>query len=265
MHVGSMNRRAELNAQGQMAQRFGKVDLWHFDMGSPRLPQSSLLAALSEDERQRMESSRTGLNFALCRGTLRHLLSQYLAVDPQQIVFSYTPLGKPYLPAQAGTDLEFSLSHSGDQLVCAIGLRQKGSSAAATTAAPPAISLGVDIECVTPLRHLDGLIKRCLAPEEQAATAAGSVKPQAARFLQYWVCKEAYVKAIGIGLRVPFAAIAVQLEPSPRFVRLPEASPSDWQLHLWQPTDKAVVALAYSGAPATVDIRASTEAIEIVF
>ncbi|PSN10712.1 hypothetical protein C7271_25615 [filamentous cyanobacterium CCP5] len=227
-------------------------------MRSPLLPQSALLAYLSNDERQRMETYRKGLTFGLCRGTLRHLLSQYLDTDPQAIALGYAPHGKPYLLPQTELGLEFSLSHSGDQLVCAIGFRRGPLGTDTDQGSSVAGLLGVDIECIKPLGDLDGLIQRCLTPSEQETLTACPNDERAARFFHYWVCKEAYGKAIGIGLGVSFGAIAVDLT-APRFVQLPAASPATWQLHLWQPADSVVAALAYPGSPATVRFHSVTE------
>lgn len=85
--------------------------------------------------------------------------------------FHQPPLAKPTLDLP----LDFSLSHGGGMVVCAV-----------STAGP----VGVDVEAITALKATEfGLY---LSDEERAW--AGN---DPARFLSVWTCKEAVVKAAG--------------------------------------------------------------------
>lgn len=101
--------------------------------------------------------------------------------------------GKPYLPAYPG--LHFSLSHSGNFVVCAIS----------------SVPVGVDLEL--PRTVHPGVAARWFSPEEQALLAQA---PSA--FFDLWMAKEAVLKEIGCGLCGGLQAVSVQLSPSPHLV-----------------------------------------------
>ena len=82
-----------------------------------------------------------------------------------------TPAGKPYFPARP--EFHYSISHSGEWVVCAVG----------------AVPLGVDIQVERPVRL-----------EEQERFPA---------FFDVWCLKEAYSKAIGLGLKSRFRDFSV--------------------------------------------------------
>src|SRR5262245_28998241 len=68
---------------------------------------------------------------AQARSRLKELLASYLDLAPEHLLLETAVSGKPFLnPEQAG-GLVFNLSHSGDLLLIALGMRQE---------------LGVDVE-----------------------------------------------------------------------------------------------------------------------
>jgi 4'-phosphopantetheinyl transferase len=123
------------------------------------------------------------------------------------------PHGKPRVP---GTDLELSVSHSGDCI------------AVATATVTP---VGVDVEqLVGRARHPggddpDALVRYVLADSEQDALA----EPPSERhhdFLVAWTRKEAITKATGDGLRVSFKHVVVSpASQPPRVVSWPYIEP----------------------------------------
>lgn len=223
-----------------------QVDIWQFGLRDYFDQRDVLLPCLSEPERKRLQC-RNGLNLALSRCLLRHLLSRYIALAPAKIAFQYTAKGKPYLEHH---NIEFNLSHSGDQMVCAVGRRSD----------EPAIPnfqrpLGVDIECGRSIKFLEDLAERCLTQQEQQTLKDLPDAAQAERFIHYWSCKEAYAKAVGEGLSIAFNSIQVELEPLPCFIRLPNDTPSHWQLYRWQTITGNTAALAYPGQPVNIVFR----------
>lgn len=220
-----------------------QVNIWQFNLKDYVDRQDQLLPCLSETERKRLRC-RNGLDLALSRCLLRHLLSRYIALAPAKIAFQYTDKGKPYL---AHHNIEFNLSHSGDQMVCAVGRRSD----------EPAIlaiqrPLGVDIECGRSIKFLKDLAERCLTQQEQQTLKNLPHAAQAERFIHYWSCKEAYAKAVGEGLSIGFNSIQVELEPLPCFTKLPHDVPSNWQLYRWRTMTGNMAALAYPGPPANI-------------
>lgn len=207
-------------------------------------------ACLSPDEKDKADRFRfpeDRRRFTIARGTLRHLLSHQLNQNPQDVVFCYGKYGKPSVAAvgsqanetrtsfhslaEAGCEFHFNLSHSGEMALCALGYER---------------SVGVDVEAVKPIKRLDGLMKRTLVAEEQRQVAMVTAAAQPREFLQRWTCKEAYLKAIGLGLAQPMQTVEVCLSP-PQFLQVPESCLEGWHLHVVSLPEGYVGALAIAG------------------
>ena len=183
---------------------------------------------LSPDEKakaDRFRFEKDQRRFIVARGTLRHLLARQLDQKPQQVSFCYGTYGKPTVSldpsskalAGADRDFHFNLSHSGEIALCALGHKRK---------------VGVDIEQVKTIQRLDGMMRRTLIDSEQRQVKSALGNSQQSRaFLQRWTCKEAYLKAIGLGLTQSMQTIEVQMEP-PKLLQVPEDCAEGWRLHL---------------------------------
>ncbi|MBS0349910.1 MAG: 4'-phosphopantetheinyl transferase superfamily protein [Proteobacteria bacterium] len=122
--------------------------------------------------------------FALARGHLRVILGKYTGVSPTEIRFQEGAHGKLFL-ADNPLMLQFNLSHSEDIAVYAFTLQQE---------------VGIDIEWINSSLEIVPLIKRFFAAEEQQAILNLPIKLQHQAFFNYWTRKEAYLKALGVGL-----------------------------------------------------------------
>ena len=204
------------------------LDLWRIP-----LEQTSQTDVLSEDElirRDRYRFAADQRKFAVARSSLRQILAGYTQTHAADLVFDYGPYGKPSISNDY--ELQFNLSHSGEYALCGIAKH----------------TVGVDIEQLRSMERLDGLVKRCLAPSEQATLSNFSLAQQSIAFLKYWTCKEAYLKATGQGISESLAAVEVELTP-PR-LKVPG---KQWQLHVLEPCDGYVAAAATS--PCITQIR----------
>ncbi|HIK42575.1 4'-phosphopantetheinyl transferase superfamily protein [Thermoleptolyngbya sp. M55_K2018_002] len=144
---------------------------------------------LSPDEQARAAKFRQEgdrARFIIGRGILRHLLSCYTGLAPSAICFSYNSYGKPALKSlsNATPPLQFNLSHSGGLVL--YGFTQEH-------------PIGVDLEQHRPLDVL-ALAQSVFSESERAVLNPLPPAEQLTQFLQLWTCKEAYVKAIGLGL-----------------------------------------------------------------
>ena len=206
-------------------------------------------AWLSEDERTRAERffrDEDRDRFILSRGGLRYLLANYLACTPETLVFTYSDYGKPSL-LKPQTALSFNLAHSGEWVVYAIGY---------------APLLGIDVEQITSRTHLDGIIQRCLTPQEQT-TLPSSPAEQLKGFLKYWTIKEAHLKAIGLGLSYPMTNVEITWQPEPVLTRPAQTDqiPStQWTVKLWGPADDAIAAVCIGQTDTIVTMRPFLEA-----
>jgi len=136
-------------------------------------------------------------SFILCRGLLRKILGTVLDTEPSAITFERNGHGKPFLK---DTDIEFNVSHSRDRLLVAV-----------TTGR----AIGVDIEFRRSGINMDAIADRWFAPEEREFFQ-GLEKPEEA-FFDIWAKKEAYVKALGIGIFKELNSFAVPLGDEPGF------------------------------------------------
>src|SRR5918997_3700796 len=95
-----------------------EVHVWGVDVRSAYAHRYDLWRVLAKDERQKatnllFEGDRR--RFVVSRGVLRVLLGRYLRAQPDSLVFSYNPYGKPFLVGAPG--VRFSTSHSHDLIL----------------------------------------------------------------------------------------------------------------------------------------------------
>jgi 4'-phosphopantetheinyl transferase len=121
------------------------------------------------------------------RGLLRMLLSRHLGVPADQLVFEYSPSGKPFIRiSKTGQRLFIDVSHSDNVALFAFSCDDE---------------LGIDVEVLnTQVDHLS-LAKRTFSSEEFRTISALPVESRASLFCRLWTAKEAFVKALGRGMR----------------------------------------------------------------
>lgn len=150
---------------------------------------------LSPDERARCDKfvfERDRRDFAAAHALLRDVLSHHGQLPPESWIFGSEADGKPYLADQ--TDLQFSLAHTDGLVACALSL-----------AGP----VGVDVEPVDRERDIDGISENYFALTEKAdLRACNDLARRRAHFIELWTLKEAYLKALGVGLRRPLDEVA---------------------------------------------------------
>ena len=175
----------------------GLVQVWIVSLPDVRTRLDGLRTVLSPDEQERAARfvfERDRLRFVSARGILRVLLGGYLNREPARIVFHYGPNGKPALAGEDANpaDLRFNVSHSGDYCLCAVALRR---------------DVGIDIEMVRSDVECLPLAERFFTRREYEDLLRGSEQDRRARFFRYWTCKEAYLKARGVGISTGLARI----------------------------------------------------------
>lgn len=130
-----------------------------------------------------------GSLWAQSRRALRTILAHYTHTDAPSLCFELGEYGKPALPTPH--DLAFNLSHSHGWALLGVARGHD-------------TSLGVDVELCSTSRDLHALAARVFSPREQRRLhAAHDPAEVRRRFYATWTQKEAYIKALGMGLSLP--------------------------------------------------------------
>lgn len=216
-------------------------------------PHAELAGWLDETERVRLAALRQSADrdrFATARAALKTLVGTLADVEPHAVALTYPcPLcGRPHgRPQVAGpgpaAGLAVSIAHADDRVLVA-----------ATWLA----AVGVDVEGVTePRPDLLDVARIALSPAERDALAMVAVPAQERAVLEYWVRKEAVLKAAGVGLRGDPARVHVSPPDQPPALVSwddPDALRPTWMATLdVGPTYTAALAVAAAG-PVAVEL-----------
>lgn len=139
---------------------------------------------LSIDERKRSEKfyfidDRN--TYILVHGLLRLILSKILKKDPKELIFYYEKNNKPGL---VGDPLFFNLTHTREAFAFAVSQY---------------FYCGIDMESIKRNIEPNNIIEMVFSSNERKYLLKSSSKFQK-RFFKLWTRKEAFLKAIGIGL-----------------------------------------------------------------
>lgn len=175
------------------------IELWRFELDLDVERLATLHDLLAPDERARaarLRFARDAGRFVAGRGMLRRTLAGIAGCEAADLRIAAGPAGKPYLPDHP--ELRFNAAGSAGVglLVVATGLE-----------------LGVDLELSdAPFPGLD-VAKQFFCAGELAALESLEPGQRPAAFLRCWTRKEAYVKALGDGLRAALDSFEVSLLP----------------------------------------------------
>ena len=190
---------------------------------------------LARHERFRVERDRR--EFAVAHALLRTTLSQFGGLPPDAWRFDSGPHGKPVLaPGVSRTPLAFNLSHTRGLVACVVVAGAPGGT----------IDVGLDVECVTRSTDWRGIASRYFSVAEIAQIDRVAEGARATRFFELWTLKEAFAKALGLGLSQALDATTFELERTGAIACTlpPEAVPAAWHFALYTPTPTHRLAVA---------------------
>src|SRR3990167_8930746 len=130
---------------------------------------------------KKMKSSLARKQFEVARKTLRYLVSCYLTLPQEEIIFEVGAHGKPFV--LGCPEFFFNIAHSKDFIVLAFSRH----------------SIGVDLELIRPVNEI-ALASRFFDPGELALLKALPQEEREQRFFQLWTAKKAALKADGRGI-----------------------------------------------------------------
>lgn len=198
-----------------------EVHVWYVDLTN----QGHHADLLSPDERARADRFIHGgprEQFIAARSALRRILSRYAGVEPQTLAFATSPTGKPCLSTPS---VRFNLSHSGTGAVIAV---------------TRTLEVGVDLEWVRPRETFRDMARRYFTPAE--ADAITDLRA----FYAVWTRKEAFLKALGLGLAGGLERFAVTHDDPARLLHIDgdADAASRWTMISWEPAHGAIAAVA---------------------
>ena len=176
-----------------------EIDIWIIPTEAmPRLARTHDI--LSADERRhagQINHKNHRIRYTAVRTALRFALSHRMqnAIQSENWRISTPPSGKPQICAEQA-NCSFSITHADDFSVIAIA---------------PNTTVGIDAERIDNTK-LKNLPIECLSQNEQQRMKAKAEDEQYYDFFRFWTLKEAYTKALGLGLFVDFDSIEFDLE-----------------------------------------------------
>lgn len=214
--------------------RGNDVHVWCASLNPPLDEVQRQVSLLSDEEHERARRyvvGRARQQFIVARGVLRQLLGKYLGLPPARISLTQGSHGKPALADGA---LHFNASHTH-------GL--------ALFAFTRAGEVGVDVEQVRSTVDHWLLAERFFCTQEVAGLRSLPMDRQIEGFFHVWTRKEAFLKAIGLGLGYGVDRVEVSTDPEQASLKrlADDESPARWQMATLTPAHGYVGAVCLEG------------------
>ena len=202
------------------------VHLWHLDLGTLSNPLNPSASA---------DSSGISLiqNRATRRFYLRLLLGAYLGLPGKDVHITRRIKGRLELDSSLSNgELNFSVARSGNCYL--IGVNSGA-------------TIGVDLEMAArrPGKPM-ALARRYFSQREIAALSEFDEGELHRAFMHTWACKEAVVKASGMGIANQLCRFSVDSNPDkpPAVLEMQDDDPTAWKLAMAVPASGAIAAIA---------------------
>jgi 4'-phosphopantetheinyl transferase len=211
------------------------VHLWHLDFDQLSNPLGS------KDAGQSSEFSVFHQRAAR-RFYLRLLLGAYLGLPGKEVRITRRVKGRPELDSrQSEGQLDFSVARSA-------GCYLIGISSGAI--------IGVDLEIEKRRAgRPTAVAKRYFSKAESTALARLDGEQLHRAFMHTWACKEAIVKASGMGIANQLCRFSVETDPgkSPRVLDMQDDDPRAWRLAMARPVAGSIAAIAVRQAGVSLE------------
>ena len=174
-----------------------QIHIWLVPVFYEREAYHKASAFLSSDEIARRNEylfEKDQMRFAFGRYYLKSLAGLYLSAKPDEIQIGYQKYGKPFFLKKKQSHLKFNVSHSGGIITYAFSLHEE---------------VGVDIEKYDQTIDVLGMSDKYFSRPEKQLISESKKRYLPGLFYNIWVCKEAYLKYRGAGLRIPPGSFSV--------------------------------------------------------
>jgi 4'-phosphopantetheinyl transferase len=228
-------RRIDVNVPPAPPLLSSAVHVWTIPLQVTESVFAPLRDVLSSDELERASRfhfEKDARHFIVARGSLRSILGAYTNSPAADLRFSYSPQGKPSLQHPV-SDIRFNLSHSRDLALLAVTRGR---------------DLGVDVEWKNEDVEIEKLAQRFFSTHEHQSMLNQPEGKRIAAFFRGWTCKEAFLKAQGMGLSRVLSSFDVDMNIG-RPARLLATRPDPTEADHWFLQELAI-AEQYSAAVA---------------
>ena len=210
------------------------IDVKYINVDELNVSIDALPDVLSTDEKEKVASLVKTMDkkrYQVTRVTLRFLLSNYLNIEPGNIVFNYSKNGKPKVFGSNGEEVYFNLTHSRNISVFAFSRKYE---------------IGVDLEHVDDTRDNSLIIKNFFSKNEQSHLLSLDRKKRVNHFFRFWVIKEAYLKGSDLNLdelrkiEIEYKEVTIYLKDTVTGKHM-----SDWSFLIFEPVSCYIACLAF--------------------
>jgi 4'-phosphopantetheinyl transferase len=194
----------------------------------------SILSPQEQERHQRFHFEKDRHSFLVSHALVRKVLSSYVDVDPAEWQFSAGRHGRPEIAGPAGVPaLRFNLTHTAGLTGCLVTLDA---------------DCGIDAELITRRGSLQAIAEKMFADAELVTLNKLDGRAFLEQFFIFWTLREAYCKALGVGLGFSKKDYAFEAGSDDR-VRIRSdsqagASDGDWQFTILRPGADHLVAVA---------------------
>lgn len=166
-----------------------EIHIWVVNLKEHSHNYRKFYASLSVDEKNKVnfyKFEKDQYQYVVTRGILRNILSRYLIIQPEDIEFSYTYYGKPYLNKRIiHKSIYFNVSHSEDLALLIFSQERE---------------VGIDLEKKRPIEDIEIIVKYFFSDKEIFIFQSLPSPEKLKAFFRAWTRKEALIKAVGDGL-----------------------------------------------------------------
>ena len=171
------------------------IHLWTLDLAREGPGMARYLAESDRRRAERIVQPDKRRLYLGGRAGMRCLLSAYTGISPPDLVFTYGPRGKPELDrCAAANGPRFNYSLSRDKVLYALARDRE---------------LGVDMEALPRRTSAALLARRTLTASENSAWRSLPESLRNDAMLCAWTRKEAFGKALGVGIRYHLGAVTL--------------------------------------------------------
>lgn len=153
---------------------FGQIEMEAF---------AGFLTPEETERSRRFRHSGNRESYILVHGLLREILGGHLGIKPASVQIGYNSFGRPFLTGYPG-NIFFNLSHSSGLSVLAFD---------------PLNEIGVDTEYMDADFEYDDIVNMFFSGDEKSYIRETGEESRS-RFYEIWTRKEAFLKALGIGI-----------------------------------------------------------------